>query len=144
MIKLKFNSKEKCIRFLKKPLELTKILEKKKRELEVKKGNINTSSAISYGIKSNSINKKVENSVIDVIELEEEIQNLEEKINVTKNLVNNFINKSEKLTYIEKRILIFRYIDFLSFEEIAYIEGYGIQNIYKNHKKNIKNIIEYS
>lgn len=138
---MKFNSKEELEKFLKEPLRIKKNLDKKQRELNVKKGDINIASAIGYGIKSNNISNKVEHNVMEIISLEEEIEMLKSIFTDTINSVNKFI-ESANLKEIEKRILIFRYIDFLSFEEIAYIEGYNFKSIYRFHNKVIKEIIK--
>lgn len=134
---MKFNSKEELEKFLKEPLRIKKNLDKKQRELNVKKGDINIASAIGYGIKSNNISNKVEHNVMEIISLEEEIEMLKSIFTDTINSVNKFI-ESANLKEIEKRILKFKYIDFLSFGEIAYIEGCNLRNIYKKHSEILK------
>ena len=131
---MKFNSKEELEKFLKGPLKIKKNLDQKQRELEVKRGDINIASAIGYGIKSNNISNKVEHNVIEIISLEEQIEVLKSTFIDDINSVNKFI-ESANLKEIEKRILKFKYIDFLSFEEIAYIENYRVKTIYKYHSK---------
>ena len=131
---MKFNSKEELEKFLKEPLRIKKNLDKKQRELNVKKGDINIASAIGYGIKSNNISNKVEHNVMEIVSLEEEIEMLKSIFTDTINSVNKFI-ESANLKEIEKRILKFKYIDFLSFGEIAYIENYRVKTIYKYHSK---------
>lgn len=134
---MKFNSKEELEKFLKGPLKIKKNLDKKQRELEVKRGDINIASAIGYGIKSNNISNKVEHNVMEIVSLEEEIETLKSIFTDTINSVNKFI-ESTNLKEIEKRILKFRYIDFLSFGEIAYIEGLNLRTTYKKHSKILK------
>ncbi|WP_250277382.1 hypothetical protein [[Clostridium] colinum] len=131
---MKFSNKKELEKFLKEPLELKKKLDKKQREFEVKNGDITINSGISNGIKSSNISKKVEDNVIELITLEEEIDILKSIFAGTIHSVNDFIENAN-LKEIEKRILRFKYIDFLSFEEIAYIEGYSTRAVYKYHKK---------
>lgn len=131
---MKFNSKEELEKFLKGPLKIKKNLDKKQRELEVKRGDINIASAIGYGIKSNNISNKVEHNVMEIVSLEEEIEILKSTFKDAINSVNEFI-ESANLKELKKRILKFRYIDFLSFEEIAYIENYRVKTIYKYHSE---------
>ncbi len=138
---MKFNSKEELEKFLKEPLRIKKNLDKKQRELDVKKGDINIASAIGYGIKSNNISNKVEHNVMEIVSLEEEIDVLKSVFASALHSVNAFIENSN-LKEIEKRILKFKYIDFLSFGEIAYIEGYTCQHIYRNHKKMLKMLVD--
>lgn len=117
---------------LKNIIYLDERINSKLRQLDNLKEMRGSISAIDY-TKDNvqcSPTNQLENSVIKIIELENEIDNDIDKLVDKKNEARILINSLEG---IEGTVLEMRYLECMKWEEVAYRLNYSIQAIYKIH-----------
>ena len=126
-----------------------KEIEKKKKEIELNKikeeYNINITPVYMHGGKANKISSKVENTVInkctDIEILEKELKEIEENIEILKLELEEINVRLTSLTYIEKEILIDRFVNEMSYDDIGNITYYRIKQQTREYKA-IKRIID--
>lgn len=129
-------------------LELKK-LEKRRKESQLKRKKEETRISLtqSYleGGKSNKVNSKVENSVVnkseEIEELEEEIEELTSEIEDLEMVVEEVNIRLGSLTYLEKEIITAYYIDGFSAEYIGNNTYYMIKHQTRS-ERTILRIIE--
>lgn len=109
-------------------------LEKKREEYEAIEDAIQHITP-SYSGQPKSANKdsRLEKLVVRKTDLAKKIQELDERLFQQANKLFNEIWDSE-LNLIEKKVLVYRYVDCLKFEEIAEKMKYTRQHIYRSHR----------
>lgn len=83
-------------------------------------------------------NQRMENTIIKIIDLEQEINaDIDKLIEIKKNII-TMIKTVKNPEY--QTILELRYLGFKHWNQIAAFMGYGIDNVYKMHQKALKSI----
>lgn len=124
---------------LKNIIDMDKRIDSKLRQLETLKDMRESISAIDYSkdnVQCSPVNQ-LENSVIKIIELEDEINIDIDKLVDKKNEARQLINKVEG---IEGTVLEMRYLECMQWEEIAYRLRYDIRWVHRLHGRGLEDM----
>ncbi len=99
-----------------------------------------TSISMDYSTetKTNKISDKIGNEVSCIVDLENELKHELEKYTAMSKEITETINTLPNET--ERTVLLYRYINFKTWEEIGYILGYGKSQIFRIRRKALKDI----
>lgn len=112
------------------------------RELKQKIKEIDSISASNDEIKNSCNVSKVELRAIELIDLENRIALYEEAIYKVKQEISDDIDMLEDDRL--RKVLTLRYLDFMKWEDIAYILNYSNKHIFKLHNKALETLVECS
>ena len=118
--------------------KLTKIKQRLEREYILKRLQLDNISIEYRDTKSNSLDSKTEVQALKLIELKNNIQEYDYKINNAKNKIFCLIEKVENIEL--KNLLRLRYLEFNKWEDIAYILNYSKQHTHRLHNKVLKKL----
>lgn len=89
-------------------------------------------------VKGGTDEDKLQNAVCDIIELEDKIKaEIDEYVRI-ENEIREVINRQDDVD--ERLLLRLRYIEFNTFEQIAIKMNYSLRQIWRIHKKALKNV----
>ena len=89
-------------------------------------------------VKGGTDEDKLQNAVCDIIELEEKIKSEIDEFVKVENEIREVINRQEDVD--ERLLLRLRYIEFNTFEQISIKMNYSLRQIWRIHKKALKNV----
>ena len=129
----------KKIKYLSQYRYLNSEIDRKIRELEMWRGKIyNVTSTLSDMPKGKSRSNTIENGVIIITDIENNINDEIDKLVDLRKEIENKIEVIEDLKL--KELLKCRYLDFKSWEEIAYKSGISWRWVYSLHEKALDEI----
>lgn len=89
-------------------------------------------------VKGGTDEDKLQNAVCDIVELEDKIKaEIDEYVRI-ENEIREVINRQDDVD--ERLLLRLRYIEFNTFEQIAIKMNYSLRQIWRIHKKALKNV----
>ena len=97
-----------------------------------------TSTISETGVCESGNKQRMENNIVEIVDLEREInEDIDMLIKIKKKIM-AMIKKVENPEY--QTLLELRYLCLKKWEQIALEMGYGIDNVYKMHRKALKSI----